>query len=150
MPCNHLILCHPSIRVFNNESALHVRWPKYWNSSPRDQTIFNHAAEVKVSKYFTSLAHTLRQWTFLKSSQMFCFWILIVYHYQWSCLITVYLLISVLWIVLKDRPQYSMLSDFHPHACIDSQMGFCLNWTSRIGGSDATIVLDLSLKKVWS
>ena len=38
---NHLILCHPlllpsifpSIRVFSNESALHIRWPKYWNSS---------------------------------------------------------------------------------------------------------------------
>ena len=42
MPCNHLILCHPllllppippSIRVFSNESTLHVRWPKYWNCS---------------------------------------------------------------------------------------------------------------------
>ena len=40
MPSNHLILCHPfllltsifpSIRVFSNESALHIRWPKYWN-----------------------------------------------------------------------------------------------------------------------
>ena len=40
MPLNHLILCHPpllpssifpSIRVFSNESALHIRWPKYWN-----------------------------------------------------------------------------------------------------------------------
>ena len=39
MPSNHLILCcpllllpsiSPSIRVFSNESALHVRWPKYW------------------------------------------------------------------------------------------------------------------------
>ena len=41
MPSNHLILCHPlllpsislSIRVFSNESALHVRWPKYWSFS---------------------------------------------------------------------------------------------------------------------
>ena len=39
MPYNHLILCHtlllpsmfPSIRVFTNESALHIRWPKYWS-----------------------------------------------------------------------------------------------------------------------
>ena len=39
MPYNHLILCHPllllppippSIRVFSNESTLHMRWPKYW------------------------------------------------------------------------------------------------------------------------
>ena len=42
MPSNHLILCHPllllpsifpSIRVFSNESALHIMWPKYWSFS---------------------------------------------------------------------------------------------------------------------
>ena len=42
MPFNHLILCHPlhllpsifpSIRVFSNESVLHIRWPKYWSFS---------------------------------------------------------------------------------------------------------------------
>ena len=42
MPSSHLILCHPllihpsifpSIRVFSNESALCIRWPKYWSSS---------------------------------------------------------------------------------------------------------------------
>ena len=42
MPSNHLILCHPlllppsifpSIRVFSNESALSIRWPKYWSFS---------------------------------------------------------------------------------------------------------------------
>jgi len=42
LPSNHLIFCHPlllllsifpSIKVFSNESALHTRWPKYWNFS---------------------------------------------------------------------------------------------------------------------
>ena len=42
MPFNHLILCHPllhlpsifpSIKVFSNESALLIRWPKYWSFS---------------------------------------------------------------------------------------------------------------------
>ena len=42
MPSNHLILCRPlllppsvfpSIRVFSNESALRIRWPKYWSFS---------------------------------------------------------------------------------------------------------------------
>ena len=42
MPSNHLILCHPllllpsifpSIRIFSNESALRIRWPKYWSFS---------------------------------------------------------------------------------------------------------------------
>ena len=42
MPSSHLILCNPllllpsifpSIRVFSNESVLHIRWPKYWSFS---------------------------------------------------------------------------------------------------------------------
>ena len=41
MPSNHLLLCRlllpppifPSIRVFSNESALHIKWPKYWSFS---------------------------------------------------------------------------------------------------------------------
>ena len=42
MPSNHLIFCRPlllspstfpNIRVFSNESALHIRWPKYWSFS---------------------------------------------------------------------------------------------------------------------
>ena len=42
MPSNHLLLCHPLlllpsvfpiIRVFSNESVLHIRWPKYWSFS---------------------------------------------------------------------------------------------------------------------
>ena len=50
MPSNHLILCRPilslpsifsSIRIFSNESALHIRWPKYWrfnfNISPSNE-----------------------------------------------------------------------------------------------------------------
>ena len=50
MPSNHLILCRPllllpsiipSVRVFSNESALHIRWPKYWsfnfNISPSNE-----------------------------------------------------------------------------------------------------------------
>ena len=52
MPSNHLILCHPllllpsvfpSVRVFSNELALHIRWSKYWNfnfsiSSPSESS----------------------------------------------------------------------------------------------------------------
>ena len=50
IPSNHIVLCHPllfqpsifpSIRVFSNESALHIRWPKYWsfsfNTSPSNE-----------------------------------------------------------------------------------------------------------------
>ena len=42
MPSNHLIFCHPllfppsifpRIRVFSNETVLHIKWPKYWSFS---------------------------------------------------------------------------------------------------------------------
>ena len=47
VPFNHLILLHlllllpsvfPSIRVFSNESVLHIRWPKYWNFQLQHQS----------------------------------------------------------------------------------------------------------------
>ena len=50
MPSNHLILCHPllllpsvfpSIRIFSNEWALHIRWPKYWNSPLSSALLIN-------------------------------------------------------------------------------------------------------------
>ena len=46
MPPSHLIVCHPllllllippRIRVFSNESTLHMRWPKYWSISPSNE-----------------------------------------------------------------------------------------------------------------
>ena len=55
MPSNHLILCRPvlllpsiipSIRVFSNESALHIRWPKYWSFS------FNMSPSNEYSDWF--------------------------------------------------------------------------------------------------
>ena len=51
MPSSHLILCHPllllpaippSIRVFSNESSLHMRWPKYWSFSFRISPFKEH------------------------------------------------------------------------------------------------------------
>ena len=58
MPSNHLILCHPlllpsvfpSIRVFSNESVLHIRWPKYW--SFRFDTRINYFLLLWISKIF--------------------------------------------------------------------------------------------------
>ena len=57
MPFNHLILCHPlflspsifpSIRVFSNESALHIRWPKYWNFSFNISPSSGHSGLISI------------------------------------------------------------------------------------------------------
>ena len=55
MPSNHLILCLPllvlpsifsSIRVFSNESTLHIRWPKYWSSSINISPSYEHSGLI--------------------------------------------------------------------------------------------------------
>ena len=57
MPFNHLILCHPlllrpsifsSIRVFSNESALRIRWTKYWSFSFNISPSNEHPARMSV------------------------------------------------------------------------------------------------------
>ena len=84
MPSNHLILCRPllllrsifpSIRVFSNESVLHIRWPKYWSLSfsispsneysgliPFRIDWFDHLAVQGTLKYL--LQHTVQKHQF--------------------------------------------------------------------------------------
>ena len=68
MRSNHLILCHPllllpsifpSIRVFSNESVLHIRWPKYWSFN------FN----VRPSNEFSGLISFRMNWLDLLAVQ---------------------------------------------------------------------------------
>ena len=66
MPSNHLILCHPlllpsifpRIRVFSNESALRIRWPKYWSFS------FN----ISPSNEYSGLISFRLDWLYLPCS----------------------------------------------------------------------------------
>ena len=68
MPSNHLILCHPlfllpsifpSIRVFSNESALRIRWPKYWSFSISPS-----------NKYSGLISFILTGWISLRSNRL--------------------------------------------------------------------------------
>ena len=73
MPSKHLILCHsllflpsifPSIRVFSNESALHIRWPKNWSFSFNISPSNEYSGLISFSKDWLALLAV--QWT-LKS-----------------------------------------------------------------------------------
>ena len=61
MPSSHLILCRPllllppippSIRVFSNESTLHMRWPKYWSFSFSISPSNEHPGLISVRMYW--------------------------------------------------------------------------------------------------
>ena len=68
MPFNHLILCHPlllppsifpSIRVFSDESVLHIRWPRYWTLSISPLYLFYlhyHCVQLSVQPSLFSLS----------------------------------------------------------------------------------------------
>ena len=66
MPSNHLILCHPllllpsifpSIKVFSNESALCIRWPKYWSCSFNISSSREHSGLIYFRMVFYVLRH---------------------------------------------------------------------------------------------
>ena len=90
MPSSHLILCRPllllppsppSIRVFSNESTLHMRWPKYWS--------FNFS--ISPSNEHPGLIAFRMDWTIvdLKCGVSFCYtakWISYTYTYIHSFL----------------------------------------------------------------
>ena len=65
MPSNHLILCcplfllpsiFPSIRVFSNESVLHIRWPKYWSFSFNISPSSEHSRLISFNTDWLDLA----------------------------------------------------------------------------------------------
>ena len=64
MPSNHLIFCHPllllpsiipSIRVFSNESVLHIRWPKYWSFSFNISPSNEHSGLISLRMHWFDL-----------------------------------------------------------------------------------------------
>ena len=71
MPSNHIILCcpllllpliFPSIRVFSIESALHIRWPKYWsfNFSNRPSNEFSRLISLRIDWFDLAVQVTLK------------------------------------------------------------------------------------------
>ena len=78
MSFNYLILCHPllpsvfpSIRVFSNESALHIRWPKYWSFSfsIRWPKYWSFSFSISPSNEYSGLISFRRDWLDLLAVQ---------------------------------------------------------------------------------
>ena len=70
MPSNHLILCHPllslsifpNIRVFSNESALRIKWPKYWSFSFNISPSNEHSGLISFRMDWSDLLGVQRTW----------------------------------------------------------------------------------------
>ena len=91
MPSNHLILCHPllllpsifpSIRVLSNESALHIRWPKYWSYSfnMSSSNEYTGLISFRIFWFALLLPKSLLQHHSLKVSAPWTAWLLLGEH----------------------------------------------------------------------
>ena len=84
MPSNHLILCHPlllllsifpSVRVFSNESSLHIRWPKYWSFSYSISPSNEYSELISFRKIRDAWNNTLHYfWNFLAEGNCCISW----------------------------------------------------------------------------
>ena len=107
MPSNHLILCHPllllpsifpSIRVFFNESALCIRWPKYWSFSFNISTSNEYSGLISFRitcytyTYIQSLSNSFFIWViteyWVEFAVLYCrYWLVIYFIYSSVCLL---------------------------------------------------------------
>ena len=83
MPSNHLILCHPllspsifpSIRIFSNESVLHIRWPKYWSFSISPSNEYSRLISFRIDWFdFLAVQGTLKNFLQHHSSKALILW----------------------------------------------------------------------------
>ena len=85
MPLNHLLLCHPllllpsifpSIRVFSNESALRIRWPKYWgfNFSINPSNEYSGFTSFRIDCFDLAVQGTLKSLLHYHSSNASVLW----------------------------------------------------------------------------
>ena len=83
MPSKHLILCcsflllpsiFPSLRVFSNESVLHIRWPKYWTFSFSISTSSEYSGLISFRMDWLDLQETLKSLLQQHSSKASILW----------------------------------------------------------------------------
>ena len=97
MPSSHLTLCcpllllpsiFPSIRVFSNESALHIRWPKYWSFSVSPSNEYSGLISFRIWFDFLAVQWTLKSVLQHHSSKASIIWCSAFFMIQLSHLYT--------------------------------------------------------------
>ena len=157
MPYNHLVLCRPllllpstcpSIRVFSNESALHIRWPKYWSFSFSISTSNDYSGPISFRidwLYLLAVQGTLKsllQHQSMKASVLRCsaFFIVQLLHRYINTGKTIALTRRIF--VSKVMPLlFNMLSRF---AFLPRSKRLLISWLQ----SPSTVILEL--KKIKS
>ena len=133
IPSSHLILCHPllhlpSIRVFSNELALHIRWPKYWSFSfsisPSNESV-----------HFSSVAQS---WLTL-CDPMDCSTPSLPVHHQLSELTQTH----IRWASDAIQPSHPLLSPSPPAFNLSQHQGL-FKWVSSL--HQVAIVLEFQLQ----
>ena len=94
IPSNHLILCHPllllpsifpGIRVFSNESALGIRWPKYWSFSISPSNEYSGLISFRTDRFaLLSVQGTLKSLLQHHSSKASILWHSVFFMVQLS------------------------------------------------------------------
>ena len=116
MPSSHLILCRPllllpsippSIRVFSNESALRVTWPKYWSFSFSISPSNEHPEFIREKQKSTFPNDPWPQQQCLVNSRMYCSWT----ARGWVCIPFVRALHGSIW-----KTVFPVLLTWHFHS----------------------------------
>ena len=120
MPSNHFILCHPflvlpsifpSIKVFSNELALCIRWPKYWNFSISPSNEYSGLISLRIDWFeFLAVQETLNS---------------LLQHYNSKVSIPQF---SAFFMVQLSHPSEKTMAPY------SSTLAWKIPWTEELGG----------------
>ena len=123
MPSNHLILCHsllllpsifPSIRVFDSESALHLRWPKFWSFSFSISSANEYSGSIsfRIDWFDLAIQRTLKsllQHHNLKASILQCLAFFMVQFSYKTTTLTIWIFVSkVMSLLFKTLSRFEI------------------------------------------
>ena len=132
MPSNHFIFCHsllllpsilPSIRVFSNESALCIRWPKYWNFSIRSSTEYSELIFFRIDRFDLFVVQGIQESPPTPQFERRKLWYIYIMEYYSAIKKNTFESVLMRWMKLepiiqsevsqKEKQQYSILTHIY-------------------------------------